>query len=61
MNEWLAANLGNIIVSLFLISAVLLIIRKLAGEKKRGSISCDCSCGDCTGCQSCMYRTPQGS
>ena len=59
MYEWFASNTGNIVVSLLLMTAVVLIIRKLVREKKRGRTACSCS--DCGGCMACMYRPPQGS
>ncbi len=49
MLEWLAANLGSILVGLVVLCAVAAVVFKLARDKKRGKGSC--SCGD--GCGSC--------
>jgi hypothetical protein len=47
MLDWLAQNLGTIVVLLVLIAVVALIIRYLVGQKKRGKTSCGCNCAGC--------------
>ncbi|MBO4725338.1 MAG: FeoB-associated Cys-rich membrane protein [Firmicutes bacterium] len=42
--------MGNIIISLVLLCAVILIVRKLVRDKKHGKSSC---CGNCTNCAMC--------
>lgn len=44
---WLKANLATIIVSLILIIAVALVIRKMVRDKRQGKSSCGCGCSGC--------------
>lgn len=57
MLTWLQANLGSIVVVLFLLLVVALIVRRLALDKKAGKHICGGSCGSCGscggGCQGC--------
>ncbi len=51
MINFLAANLGTILVSAILIAIVALIIANLVGKKKKGQSACGCGCG-CSNCPS---------
>ncbi len=51
MLNFLAANLGNIIVSAILIVIVALVIANLVSKKKKGQSACGCGCG-CSNCPS---------
>ena len=54
MLTWLQANLGSIVVVLFLLLVVALTVRRLALDKKAGKHICGGSCGSCGGgCQGC--------
>ncbi len=50
MLSWIMANLATILISILLIVAVFLILRKMIRDKKQGKSSCGCDCGSC-GCQ----------
>ena len=50
---WLKDNLGTIIVSLVLASAVILIIVKMIRDKKKGKTSSGCGCAGCAMRASC--------
>ena len=47
MIEFLAANIGTIVIILILSAVVGMIILKLKKGKKSGSFSCGCGCGGC--------------
>jgi hypothetical protein len=47
MLNFLAANLGNIIVSAILILMVALVIVSLVRKKKKGQTTCGCGCEKC--------------
>ena len=47
MLNFLAANLGNIIVSAILILMVALVIVNLLRKKKKGQTTCGCGCSNC--------------
>ncbi len=51
MINFLAANLGTIVVSVILLAIVALIIAYLVRQKKKGKSSCGCGCG-CGNCPS---------
>lgn len=53
MIEWIAANTGNIIVSVILIALVTAVIFKLVKNKKNGISSCGCNCSNCAMGSSC--------
>ena len=53
MLEWLAANLGTIIVVLILAVVVALVIRKMVKDKKAGRSGCGCGCANCAMKDSC--------
>ena len=46
--EWIAANLGTIVVGLVLLIIVGLVVFKLVRDKKKGKSSCGCDCGSCS-------------
>ena len=50
MLEWLASNLGTILISAGLIVIVALIIRLIVKDKKAGISSCGAKCGGCGAC-----------
>ena len=45
--EWIAANLGTIVVGLVLLIIVGLIVFKLVRDKKKGKSNCGCGCSNC--------------
>ena len=45
--QWIADNIGNIVIILLLILMVIGIIVKLIKDKRRGKSSCGCNCGHC--------------
>ena len=47
MLDWFAANLGTILISLFLILILALIVRYLLRQKKDGKSSCGANCAHC--------------
>ena len=49
MLEWLAENIGTILITAGLIVIVALIIRSIVRDKKAGISSCGAKCGGC-GC-----------
>ena len=55
MLEFLAANAATIVISLVLLAAVCLIVRKLVKDKRSGKGGCSCG-GNCAGCGVCQSR-----
>lgn len=55
MLEFLAANAATIIISLVLLAAVCLIVRKLVKDKRSGKGGCSCG-GSCASCGVCHSR-----
>ena len=53
MLTWLVNNLATIIVGLALLAVVILIVKKLRSDKKKGKSSCGCGCSDCPMSGSC--------
>ena len=47
--EWLAANMGTIVVSLILAVIVIWDIKKILSDRKKGVESCGMNCPGCTG------------
>jgi hypothetical protein len=47
--EWLTANMGTIVVSLILAVIVVLDIRKIIRDRRKGIKSCGMNCPGCTG------------
>ena len=57
MLTWLKANLLTIVVALILLGVVVLILRRLALDKRAGKHICGGSCGSCGGgCGSCPMQ-----
>jgi len=56
MVQWLADNLGNLIISLVLIAIVAGIIRGIIKDKRQGKSSCGCNCGHCAMAGTCHYK-----
>lgn len=52
--EWIAANIGNIVVVLILSVNVILSVKKIVRDRKKGVNSCGMNCRGCTG--NCIYR-----
>lgn len=62
--DWLANNIGTILVAAILAIIVILIIRKMIRDRRSGRRSCSCGCEGCTGSSVCgRYReqTKRGS
>lgn len=53
MMEWISANISTIVVSMLILSIVMLVIRKMAKDKKKGITSCGTSCSGCAMSGSC--------
>ena len=47
MFEWIASNIGTIIISAVLLGIMTAIIVKLIKDKRRGRSSCGCGCANC--------------
>ena len=47
MLQWIATNLGTILICAVLLAAVALILRSLLRQKKQGKSSCGCGCAHC--------------
>ncbi len=49
MFDWLAANIGSVIVGLAVLCIVATVLFKIVRDKKRGKGSCSCgdACGSC--------------
>lgn len=47
MFDWIAQNLGTLLISAVLIAIVTFIIISLIRQKKRGKSSCGCNCAHC--------------
>lgn len=47
--EWITANMGTIVVSLILAVIVVLDIRKIMHDRRKGIKSCGMNCPGCTG------------
>ncbi len=57
MIDWLQANYGTILVALFLLTMVVLIVRRLILDKRAGKHICGGSCGSCGGgCSGCPMQ-----
>ena len=53
MLAWITENIGTILISAVLLLVVVLIIRKLVKDKKKGKSSCGCNCAHCAMSGSC--------
>ena len=47
--EWLTTNMGTIVVSLILAVIIVLDIRKIMHDRRKGIKSCGMNCPGCTG------------
>ena len=47
MLSWLTANIGTVLITLFLIAIVVIIVVKLRKDKKKGVSSCGGNCAHC--------------
>lgn len=56
MLAWITENIGTILISAVLLLVVVLIIRKLVKDKKKGKSSCDCNCAHCAMSGSCHQK-----
>ena len=52
-------NLGTIVISLLLATAVILIILKMVRDKRKGKSSCGCGCEGCAMRNSCHSPAPK--
>lgn len=53
MIDWIIGNGSTIIVSLVIVAVVILVVRKLRSDKKKGVTSCGTSCSNCAIAGSC--------
>ena len=53
MINFLAENIGNIIVCLVLLATVGLAVRSMVRNKKKGKTSCGCGCANCQSASIC--------
>ncbi len=60
MVQWLADNLGNLIISLVLIAVVAGIIVTMIRDKRQGKSSCGCNCSHCAMSGTCHYKAKSG-
>lgn len=58
MLQWIAANLGTILICAVLLAAVALILRSLLRQKKQGKSSCGCNCAHCAMHGACHPAAP---
>ncbi len=56
MLQWIAANLGTIIISLLLILIVVAIVICIKKDKKQGQSTCGGNCAGCAMCGSCHQK-----
>ena len=56
MLAWITENIGTILISDVLLLIVVLIIRKLVKDKKKGKSSCGCNCAHCAMSGSCHQK-----
>ena len=56
MLAWITENIGTILISAVLLLVVILIIRKLVKDKKKGKSSCGCTCAHCAMSGSCHQK-----
>lgn len=47
MLEWLAANIGTIIVALIVIAVIAFVVFRMVKDKKEGKFSCGANCAHC--------------
>ena len=56
MLAWITENIGTILISAVLLLVVILIIRKLVKDQKKGKSSCGCNCAHCAMSGSCHQK-----
>jgi len=56
MMDWFIGNISTIVVSTIILGLVLLVIRKLVMDKKKGVTSCGTSCSGCAMAGSCCRK-----
>ena len=56
MFTWITEKLATILISAVLLLVVVLIIRKLVKDKKKGKSSCGCNCAHCAMSGSCHQK-----
>lgn len=56
MFEWIAGNIGTILICLVLIAVVAAIICSLIRDEKRGKSSCGAGCAHCAMSGSCRKK-----
>ncbi|MBQ7275197.1 MAG: FeoB-associated Cys-rich membrane protein [Clostridiales bacterium] len=54
--QWIADNIGNIVIILLLILMVIGIIVKLVKDKRKGRSPCGCNCSHCAMSGACHYK-----
>lgn len=59
MLNFIAQNIGTIVVLLVLSAAVALVIYKMISDKKKGKSSCGCNCGCCPNSQLCHKNSEE--
>ncbi len=47
MLDWLANNIGTIVVTIILAAIVAVIVYRMVKDKKKGKSSCGCGCANC--------------
>lgn len=47
MTEWLLANIGTIAAALVVITVILLVVRGMVRDRKKGRTSCGSNCSHC--------------
>ena len=57
MLQWISTNIGTILISLLLLTAVALIIRSMMRDKKQGKSSCGGNCAGCAACGACHNKS----
>ena len=56
MLGWLTANLGTVLITVFLIALAVLIVVKLRKDKKKGVSSCGGNCAHCAMSGACHQK-----
>ena len=56
MLAWITENIGTILISAVLLLVVVLNIRKLVKDKKKGKSRCGCNCAHCAMSGSCHQK-----
>ena len=56
MLSWLTANIGTVLITLFLIAIIVIIVVKLRKDKKKGVSSCGGNCAHCAMSGTCHQK-----